>query len=180
MGGTTRWPHAEALAVAEELRGLLEPHCERIEIAGSLRRQKPDVGDIELLCVPKPAESIWHTDALDAALSGLMGDGVLNFRLNGRGSRTYGPLNKYLTHLASGIAVDVFSTDLDHWGAALLIRTGPKEMNVRMMTRCAGLGFKGYVYGIRNRQGEDMAVPDEESVFRLLGWDYVPPEQRVS
>ncbi|GAI50844.1 unnamed protein product, partial [marine sediment metagenome] len=43
----------KAKVIAENLRSLLAPVCARITIAGSIRRQKPEVGDIELLCVPK-------------------------------------------------------------------------------------------------------------------------------
>ena len=43
----------KAKAIAEELKALLEPVCQRVEIAGSIRRQKPEVGDIELLVIPK-------------------------------------------------------------------------------------------------------------------------------
>lgn len=53
MTTKTRWPHAEALEIAEEIKEALAHHCERIEIAGSIRRKKPEVGDIELLFVPK-------------------------------------------------------------------------------------------------------------------------------
>lgn len=44
--------HSEALAVAEALRDYLAPACVRIEIAGSIRREKPEVKDIELVCEP--------------------------------------------------------------------------------------------------------------------------------
>ena len=43
----------KARAIAEELKSLLEPGCERIPIAGSIRRRKSDIGYIELLCIPK-------------------------------------------------------------------------------------------------------------------------------
>lgn len=56
MGGDTRWPAEAAWAVAGELKDKLEPACKRIEVAGSLRRCQPDVGDIELVCIPKAGE----------------------------------------------------------------------------------------------------------------------------
>ena len=43
MSGDRRWPLADALRVADDLKALLAPACERIEIAGSVRRRKPDV-----------------------------------------------------------------------------------------------------------------------------------------
>lgn len=48
---------AQALAIAEKVKALLAPHCERIEIAGSIRRKKPDVKDIEIVAIPKPFDT---------------------------------------------------------------------------------------------------------------------------
>ena len=42
----------KARDIAEKIEAVLESSCERIMIAGSIRRRKPDVGDIELLCIP--------------------------------------------------------------------------------------------------------------------------------
>ncbi len=44
----------KTLQIAEKVKAQLAPHCERIEIAGSIRRKKPDVGDIEIVAIPKP------------------------------------------------------------------------------------------------------------------------------
>ena len=52
----TRVPLARAQVVAAEVVALLAPACERIEIAGSVRREKTDVGDIEIVCTP----SVYH------------------------------------------------------------------------------------------------------------------------
>lgn len=46
--------HAEQLA--HRLVELLTPHCERIDVAGSIRRKKQEVGDIEIVCLPKKIE----------------------------------------------------------------------------------------------------------------------------
>ncbi len=43
----------KALEIAERTKKLLAPYCERIEIAGSIRRKKPEVKDIELVAIPK-------------------------------------------------------------------------------------------------------------------------------
>ena len=46
--------YEEALKIAEEVKALLAPHCLRIEIAGSIRRKKPEVKDIEIVAYPSP------------------------------------------------------------------------------------------------------------------------------
>jgi hypothetical protein len=48
-----RYPAALALEVARELCAALKPHCEKLIVAGSLRRRKKDVGDLEILFLPK-------------------------------------------------------------------------------------------------------------------------------
>ena len=177
-----------AEAVGEDLVGLLTPHCERVEIAGSIRRQRPQVKDIELLCVSKVTTSsrdmfdqgatLYY--ALDAVLDSMVADGsVLRKRLNKRGLPTYGSQNKLLVHVESGIPVDVFSTTAENWGMALVVRTGPKEFNVRMMSRFRELGMRGHAYGgVTDIEGSEVECPDETTVFRLLDWSWIPPEER--
>jgi len=80
----------KAKAIAEQIRVLLRPACNRIEIAGSIRRRKPEVGDIELLCIPKYFAGV---DQLDRELGALMIQRILGFRLNKLGSRVYEPKN---------------------------------------------------------------------------------------
>ena len=177
--GEVRYPYAVALPVAERLRELLAPACERIIIAGSVRREKPDVGDVELVAIPKPAPSAWFNDGLDTYLQAMLGAGTLSYRLNKKGSIQYGPSNKFLTDVASGIPVDIFTADARNYGIALMVRTGPADLNVRMMSHFKAIGFKGYIYGVRNRQGEEQDCETEEQVFRLLGWPFKQPKERV-
>ncbi|MDP2873417.1 MAG: hypothetical protein Q8P31_12890, partial [Bacillota bacterium] len=65
----------KARVIAEELKMLLEPGCARIEIAGSIRRRKPDPGDIELLFIPKFRGLV---DELDYHVQSLLFEGVLD------------------------------------------------------------------------------------------------------
>ncbi len=176
-----RFPLAQAEGVARELAELLTPACERIQIAGSLRRRKATVGDIELLCIPRPLENhLFYRDALDQLLRGrLMPEGVLTPRINQKGSHTYGPLNKLLLHVGSGTPVDVFSAGLENWGMALLVRTGSAEFNIRVMSRFRELGMRGHAYGGVHTPTGYVACPDEDTVFRLLGWPFMPPEERT-
>ena len=49
----------------------------------------------------------------------------------------------------------------------------------RMMARFLELGMKGHAYGgVTDSQGNEVDCPDEATVFRLLGWPWIPPEQR--
>ena len=105
---------------------------------------------------------------------------MLGYRLNSRGSKTYGPLNKYLIHRASGIPVDLFATTMENKGMAWVVRTGSKAFNVKVMTRLLQLGKKGHAYaGITLADGTTVNCPDEEVVFKELEWEWMPPPMRL-
>ncbi len=140
-----------------------------------------EVGDIELLCIPRATDNLFYADALDLSLKAMLAEGTLAQRPNTKGAVTYGPKNKLLVHVPSGIPVDVFSTDARNWGMSLVVRTGPAEFNVRMMARFKSIGFAGHAYGgVTSRNGEELDCPDEETVFRLLGWPFDSPNRRHS
>ncbi len=161
-----------ARAVAEGLAKLLQPGCRRIEIAGSLRRKKEEVGDIELLCIPKFEEASVDLagrahliNCLDRELKKWIKFGVLDYRLNKKGNTTYGQENKLLVHVSSGIPVDIFSTDEEWWWVALVVRTGPKENNMRISRAASEICLR-------------FPCHSEREVFEKLGLPYLAPERR--
>lgn len=162
-------------AIAKELVELLEPACERITIAGSIRRRKPEVGDIELLCIPKYNV---FADLLDQRVKELIEEGILEFRKNKLGHNLYGTKNKLLIH-CTGVPVDIFSTDESCWAMALVIRTGPKQLNIELARAALRRGWQLRAYG----DGYD--TPDghihcetEADVFRAVGLRYRQPWRR--
>ncbi|MDP2662775.1 MAG: hypothetical protein Q8R28_18830, partial [Dehalococcoidia bacterium] len=183
-----RIPLADALLVANGLRTNLAPSSEYMVIAGSIRRRRPDIGDIELLYVPR-FEPIGQSnlfgkmemaDLVDVELRRMMTQGVLGKRLNVNGNPIgYGDRNKALVHVASGIGVDIFSTTAEYWGMALVVRTGPAEWNQAMMTAFLRRGMQGHAYAGVSRGGKEIECPTEESVFALLGLPYLEPWERT-
>ena len=200
MTTKTRYDLRIAEPVAERLVAELRPYCERIQIAGSIRRRKWDVGDIELLCIPK-----WRTetrsvdmftteeievDELDEFLmevsTGDDGETLFYKRRKSTGHLAgFGPKNKLMADVNSGIPVDVFTTDERNWGMALVVRTGPAQFNIDMMARLKKLGHAGHAYGgitLNATYGatgrREVDCPDEETVFEHLKMAYQPPEAR--
>ena len=168
----------KARAIAEQLKELLAPACERITIAGSIRRQKPEVGDIELLVIPKVEEGI---DLLDRELGGLMWPmKIFDHRRDKRGRIMYGPKNKFLTHIPSGIGVDIFSTTEECWPVALVVRTGGKSTNQEIATRAIerGMRFHAYGRGFTRADGSELVCRSEQDVFRAVGLPYLEPWER--
>ncbi len=166
----------KAKAIAEKIKAVLESSCERIVIAGSIRRQKPHVGDIELLCIPKYTAGV---DMLDAKIQTMIYFDMLGYRLNKLGSKVYGPKNKLLVHLPSGIGVDIFSTKAECWPVALVVRTGGKRTNKEIATRALerGMRFRAYGDGFDTPDGH-LQCKSEQEVFRAVGLRYLSPEER--
>lgn len=166
-----------AKTIAERLKDLLEPACELIVIAGSIRRHKPDVGDIELLCIPKYIAAV---DQLDRAIQALIVEGVLGYRLNKLGSAIYGPKNKFLFHVESSIGVDIFSTTEECWPVALVVRTGGEETNKEIASRAIerGMRFHAYGKGFTQPDGSELICQSEADVFRAVGLAYREPWER--
>lgn len=189
MSDKPKYPRAAAMAVANELRDLLAPFCSRIEIAGSLRRGKAEVGDIELVYVPKMelranpismfGEPIYQNIA-DIKISDLEFNLQIRHRLKSDGTQTWGAQNKLAVHVASGIPVDFFSTDENCWFVALVIRTGSRETNLRLTTgaQARGASLMAYGCGTREPSGQITRATSEKHVFDLCNVAYLPQEKR--
>jgi hypothetical protein len=128
-------------ALATSLIFQLRPGCTRIEIAGSVRRSKPDPKDLELVCIPALGEfterdlfgEITRTIAvnyLDTALERIYAGGA--WQLDPVVKRD-GDRYKRLVHVATGTACDLFITDARRWGYTLTIRTGPYDFSRELM-----------------------------------------------
>ena len=196
----TRYDLKIAEPVAERLVEQLRPYCERIKIAGSIRRRKWDVGDIELLCIPKyrretvPVDlfSTNHEDIdeLDEYLTlfSTSEPQALFYkrRKSTRHLAGFGLKNKLMVDRESGIPVDVFTTDSRNWGMALMVRTGPADfVREGIMARLLKLRHKGHAYGgitlntwLGKTGQTEVDCPDEETVFKHLKIAYQPPEAR--
>jgi DNA polymerase (family 10) len=162
----------KAKLIANDLIYCLTPGVNRIIIAGSIRRQKPEVGDIELLVIPR-------ANYLDKILDELMMQSILAMRLNKRGNRVYGPKNKLMVHLPSGIGVDIFSTTEECWPVALVVRTGGERTNKEIASRALerGMRFRAYGDGFDTPEGH-IRCQTEADVFRAVGLRYLEPWER--
>jgi DNA polymerase/3'-5' exonuclease PolX len=162
----------EAILVAERVQSQLAPHCDRIEIAGSIRRRKADVGDIEIVCIPKRSaaahRSVHWVLAVIAAGRPMKGD-----------PRTARYV-QFTTRAGDGpvINVDVFTASPENWGLIYAIRTGCADYSHHVLA--CGWVRNGYrsAGGMLSRKGVAVAVPEERDLFRLAGVPFVEPEAR--
>lgn len=182
------YPACEAWQVARPLVFAMQQVCERVEIAGSLRRKKSEVGDIEILFIPKIGDA--GTDLFDRTpisladrlIEGWLKDGLLAKRPNKRGHFAWGEENKLAIHVQSGIPVDLFSTTERKWWNSLVCRTGGKANNL-LVTRTAndkGYSFEAYGTGYRNLMGgPHHDCTSERDVFEFIGLEYKEPQDRL-
>lgn len=187
MSEKQRYPYQLAMTVAEALRTLLAPFCERIEIAGSLRRQKLEVGDIELLFIPKfgtRQKDLLETEQYDLAdwkINEELKAGILAKRPNKVGTFAWGEKNKLALHVHSGIPVDLFATTEPCWWNSLVCRTGGKDNNLLITTTAQreGWSFEAYGSGFRALNcSEHHQTTSERDVFEFIGLPYLEPKDR--
>jgi DNA polymerase/3'-5' exonuclease PolX len=181
-----------ALAIAGDLMDQLRPHCEKIEVWGSILRGRPMVGDIEIGYIPRFAEEpidlfdMGQVNQTDKVLDQLLAAGVIGKRRNAKGLVKWGDKNKLAVHWASGIPVDFFSTSAECWVNYRVCRTGPAESNARIAMAAQERGWKWNPYGpgfSRVPEGQALAAvhvcQTERDVFEFVGLPYLPPEARA-
>ena len=190
----------DALILAKELVEALSPACRRIEIAGSVRRQKPECHDLEIVAIPSwevqqrlnlfgEVGEIIQVNRLDQRLAELFdaGEWVLDEKLPRNG-----PKYKRLAHLATGLCCDLFLITRQGWGGAMVIRTGPADFSRAVVTVALRQGkhvADGYLLHGHPKEtgcpyGEKCPriVPtfEEEEFLTALGLRWVDPPKRTS
>jgi DNA polymerase (family 10) len=149
----------DAKKIADEFISQIKEFCEKIEVAGSIRRKKPEVNDIDIVIIPKLREHL--TQKIRR---------ISNVDVQG---------NKILRTNYSGMQVDVYFATKETWGILLLVRTGSKEHNIKLCQIAINKGMKLSSEKGLVRGNKVIASETEEEVFKGLGMDYVKPEDRL-
>jgi len=205
MADGRRIPREHALPVAEALRDELQSVCDRIEIAGSLRREKPTVGDIELVAQPKlfPSEdrdlfgnvigkpSYRVHQAIDEANAHLSRPKCKPDCAFCEGSGEPCVWGPWLTKLNNGtkyiklrenhldIRIDLFLvTPPAEWGPIYAIRTGSRDFSQRLVTGLHAFGLRCQDGRVVRKDGTRVPCPEERDFFRLAGVPWTEPKER--
>lgn len=153
------------LSVAEEEAEALAAHLRgngRVVIAGSYRRRRDTVGDLDILV----------TSAHGAAV----GDRLIAYE-NVAEVLAHGP-SRTTVVLRSGLQVDARAVPGESYGAALLYFTGSKAHNIALRALASRQGWKLNEYGLFDQDSARIAGATEEGVYEALGMAYIPPEMR--
>lgn len=179
----------QASQLAQKILDSMRPFAERAEIAGSIRRQKEEVKDIEIVAIPAHGLPL---DLFGEEPANLLYDWAQQMEQEGRikwikpGTHEIipwplNPAGKYWRGLLikAQIKLDLFLTKKETWGATYLIRTGSSEFSYRIVSEIAhkaGLQFaEGKLY---DKNYAVIATPEENDVFRALGIAYIEPKDR--
>jgi DNA polymerase (family 10) len=151
-----------AKGIANECVEKLRPYCEKIAIAGSIRRLKPLVNDIDLVLIPSNQGQVAYQLAQ-------MGKNKMN-----------GPkIVRVAMGFTKGIDLDVYIATPETWATLLLIRTGSADHNHRLCMKALNMGMKLHADGRGLFKGDEcIASESEEAIFQGLGMPFKRPEER--
>jgi len=152
----------KAKLIADKYIQKLSPYCVRIEVAGSIRRSKPEVKDIEIVCI-RNTRKLFDFVAEINKLKKIKGE----------------PTGKYTKReLPEGIILDLFFAIPENWGLIFAIRTGSASFSHNVLGKSwVKAGYKS-VNGILMKRNEPKPIFEERELFDLLGIEYIEPEQR--
>ena len=150
----------KAKAFASIVVKAVEPYCDKIEVAGSVRRQRPIVNDIDLVVIPRDRRN------LDLALTR-----IGNYKMSGM---------KIARVEMDSIPLDIYFATPETFATLLLVRTGSKENNIRLATLAKKRGWRLAASGdgLFNEKGERIAGDSEESIYEALEVPWQEPWER--
>ncbi len=152
----------EVIPVSEDIIEYLKPEATRIEKAGSLRRWKETIGDIDILAAGDPEKLM---DAFSTY------EEVEDVIVKGE--------TKTSVRLRGGVQADLRVVDDESFGAALQYFTGAKEHNVPLRQIAIDKGYKLNEYGLfKKSNDEKIAGKTEEEIYNTLDMDWIQPELR--
>ena len=160
-----RVPLGFALSGAEEVVIILKTlkEVERASIAGSTRRMKETIGDIDILATSKAPAKVIDFFAKMPSVADVLAKGE----------------TKSSVRLKEGIQVDLRVMGDNIFGAALLYFTGNKEHNIILRKIAIEKGLKLSEYGLFDKKTNKLvAGKTEEEIYKKLGMDYIEPEMR--
>ena len=162
---STRFLLGEVLPIIQGIIGYMGeiPEVRRVEVAGSARRMKETVGDLDVLVSSLNPEAVTKRFVSMPPI----------IRVLGRGS------TKSTVVLRNMLQVDLRVIPPESYGAALQYFTGSKDHNVKLRTIGVKKGFKLNEYGLFRRNDDSLVeAEDETKIYEALGMQWMPPELR--
>lgn len=171
-------PYAQVSIVANALVEALQPHCHRVEIAGSVRRQVPLCSDVEICAIP-----ILHTnligDPMDTSqVDDLLATWPVTLHKNGHKYKAF----SFEWQPGLPFYVDLFLPSPECWPVIYMIRTGSSEFSKKMVTAKSQGGYRPDHLRVQDGRvwdnGRAVDLESEAELFHLWNMDYVEPRER--
>ncbi len=159
-----RIPLAEAEKIASQILRKLKilPEVKKAIVAGSLRRKKPTIGDLDIIILTNRPEK-----AVEKIIRTISIGKILN-----KGKEKVTILTQ------TGLQMDFRFFNTDNFGAGLLYFTGSKQHNIKLREIAIKKGLKLNEYGLF-RRNKKLAGKTENEIFKALGLKFIPPEKRL-
>lgn len=176
MEPSKRFSLAFARKCCDKLVPWLEPFCLRLQVAGSVRRKCPTIGDIDLVCIPKTRDVMDIFGEPTGETENLLGKEIHETcKEKGWVISKDGP--QCIIFESAGVQVDIWMGKPTNWGTLLMCRTGSKEHNIWLAMGAEKRGGRwnphdGLRLGGYNHAGT------EEDIYKALGVPFLPPEAR--
>ncbi len=164
-------PLAEAKALAERMVDAVRPHCLKVAIAGSIRRERPAVHDIDIVAIPTNQGQFLGALTQFGRVKG--GEKILQ------------------VIMPDGFVADIYIATPETWPTLMLIRTGSAAHNVMLCQRALKMGMRLHADGRGLfkggfKRGDGSWVPEtpipglttEVDIFKALGLAYKEPKER--
>jgi DNA polymerase (family 10) len=185
-GQAPRLARVEAAKVGLQVLNRIAPFCSRMKVAGSLRRGRETVGDVDLVVIPVPGGALrigqvmreMHVpgEAADFRAGEKMVSALVRspHGLTRTGTDGHGQPGPE----ATACQVDIYMGTEENFGMLFLVRTGSMEHNIWMAQWAKSAGMKFAAGTGIERDGKVIAGKTEEDVFKALGLAFVKPEER--
>jgi DNA polymerase/3'-5' exonuclease PolX len=180
----------QAKEIAEEILCYMEDHCSLITVAGSIRRKKAEVKDIEIIYTPLiiEAQSERELNILpikinrsEEIIQKLIKDNTLAYRIKKDGTKAFGERVKLLRHTKSQIPVDLFCCQPKEWANNLVSRTGGKTTNITIASHAKKMGWNWLPFneGFKHKHTKEIyTTKSERAVFDFVNLPYLEPWER--
>ncbi len=163
--GMERQPLGKVLPIADDILERLRQKApvRQLSIAGSIRRWKDTIKDIDILAISDDPKSVMNVFVRLPSVRDILMQGP----------------TKSSVILREGIQVDLRVVEEDSFGAALAYFTGSKSHNIRLREMAVRAGLKINEYGVfREKDDKKVGGGKEEDIYRVLGLPFIPPELR--
>lgn len=165
-----KFSRAKLLPYVKYLLKVFKPRCRRLAIAGSWRRDKATIGDLDFVVIGPSTDKILDIFTRDKNLK------IISILWKGPQKLA---LNINYKGVVVGIQTEFRVTTPSSWGACLLEATGNAEFNIALRTRAARKGWKLNQKGLFDARGRMLAGKTEEEIFEKLKLEYHVPKERT-